>query len=73
MPSVVGAVNISNVLVSSSVEFGDCLAIKPKSTAFTTVGSGGGNTGNFMNITSSASTANTIDMDIKDQNVVGNA
>ncbi|MBK0005878.1 spore germination protein [Bacillus sp. S35] len=49
MPSVVGAVNISNVLVSSSVEFGDCLAIKPKSTA------------------------NTIDMDIKDQNVVGNA
>jgi spore germination protein PF len=70
MPSVVGAVNISNVLVSSSVEFGDCLAIKPKSTAFTTVGSG---SGNFMNITSSASTANTIDMDINDQNVVGNA
>jgi spore germination protein PF len=26
-----------------------------------------------MNITSSTSTANTIDMDIKDQNVVGNA
>lgn len=43
MPSVVGAVNISNVLVSSSVEFGDCLAIKPKSTAFTTVGSGSAN------------------------------
>lgn len=73
MPSVVGAVNISNVLVSSSVEFGDCLPIKSKSTAFTTVGSGSGNTGTFMNITSSASTANTIDMDIKDQNVVENA
>lgn len=73
MPSVVGAVNICSLSgTAPTVEFGDCFRIAPKSVDITKVGSGSGNTGNFMNIINERSTTNTKNGSIFSQNIAGN-
>lgn len=55
------------------VNFGDTLVINPKSTGKNYSGSGGGNTGNFLQTISGISITNTLDPDAFDSNNAGNA
>ncbi|MDN4075192.1 MULTISPECIES: spore germination protein [Fictibacillus] len=74
MPSlIVGPVTISSVQADGIVNFGDTLVINPKSTSKGYSGSGGGNTGNFLQTVTFISSTNTLDTDAADSNVAGNA
>ncbi|WP_129709706.1 spore germination protein [Priestia megaterium] len=55
------------------VTFGDTYYVSPKSNTKSASGSGGGNTGVFVNTNSVVSGTNTIDPDFSDQNSAGNA
>lgn len=71
MPSIILA-PIKITEASGEVTFGDVLQITPKSTSKTYSGSGGSNTGDFMNVLSIFSMTNTIDPDASDSNNQGN-
>ncbi|WP_070119864.1 spore germination protein [Bacillus marinisedimentorum] len=71
MPSIVGPVNINEA--SGVVNFGDTFYVSPKSTGKTYAGSGGFNTGNFVNTNNGLSSTNTGDPDAADSNVSANA
>lgn len=66
MPSIVGAVKITEVGGSSVVNFGDSFYNSPKTTSKTYGGSGSFNTGDFLNTNSGVSATNTADPDVVD-------
>ncbi|MCY9268839.1 spore germination protein, partial [Bacillus licheniformis] len=55
------------------VNFGDSFYLSPKSTSKSALGSGAGNTGDFLIVNNGINATNYIDPDVSDQNVVGNA
>ncbi|OEH91673.1 spore germination protein [Bacillus solimangrovi] len=71
MPSIIGGpININSV--SGIVNFGDSLNTSPKSASKLVTGSGGANTGNFVNTNNGISLTNNFDPDVVDQPTVGN-
>ncbi|MBM7702638.1 MULTISPECIES: spore germination protein [Bacillaceae] len=72
MPALVGPVQIVSV-GGGVVTFGDTFYVSPKSASKTAAGSGGFNTGNFINTNTGFSATNAIDPDLADQNIVANA
>jgi spore germination protein PF len=68
---IVAPININ--AAEGVVNFGDTLVINPKSTGKGYNGSGGGNTGNFIQTTNVVNATNTLDPDIFDSNNAGNA
>lgn len=70
MPAIVGPVKISSV--AGVVQFGDTLNISPKSNSKTNAGSGGLNTGDFINTNNGLSNTNTMDPDLADQTQTAN-
>ncbi|WP_257347030.1 spore germination protein [Pseudalkalibacillus decolorationis] len=73
MPSIILApIKITSVSTEGTVNFGDTLYIAPKSTAKSSSGSGGGNTGDFMLVNNVWNVTNTIDPDISDSNNLAN-
>ncbi len=69
MPSIVLApIKITNVSEDGVVIFGDTLQISPKSTSKAFAGSGGGNTGDFLQSNTLLSFTNTFDPDVLDTN-----
>lgn len=71
MPSLVNSVNINNN--SGTINFGDALNISPKSASKTVSGQGGSNTGNVVITLNGANLNNTIDPDVIDEPIAGNA
>ncbi|WP_078548240.1 spore germination protein [Litchfieldia alkalitelluris] len=72
MPSIVGPIKINSV-GGGVVNFGDAFYLSPKSTSKTMAGSGAFNTGDFIMTNNGINATNTIDPDINDQQVAGNA
>ncbi|WP_085992769.1 spore germination protein [Oceanobacillus senegalensis] len=72
MPSIVGPIKINNV-GGGVINFGDAFYLSPKSTSKTNAGSGGLNTGDFINTNNGYSTTRTLDPDLADQTQTGNA
>ncbi|QDP39755.1 spore germination protein [Radiobacillus deserti] len=72
MPSAVGPLKINSVS-GGVVNFGDSFYLAPKSTSKTAAGSGGFNTGDFINTNNGWSSTVTNDPDAADQNVSANA
>lgn len=68
---IVAPININ--AAEGVVNFGDTLVINPKSAAKAYGGSGGGNTGNFIQTINVVSVVNTLDPDVFDSNNAGNA
>ena len=66
MPSIVGAVKITEVGGSAIVTFGESFYNSPKATSKTYGGSGSFNTGDFLNTNSGVSATNTADPDVID-------
>ncbi|MFD1737247.1 spore germination protein [Bacillus salitolerans] len=66
MPSLVGSINITSV-GGGTFTVGDVFRISPDDSGFTTSGSGGFNTGDFMVVSNKKSVTNTNDADISDQ------
>jgi spore germination protein PF len=67
MPSIILApIKITSVSGDSAVTFGDVYQITPKSTSKTFSGSGGGNTGDFMQTNNLLSLTNSVDPDVAD-------
>ncbi|SDH49485.1 spore germination protein [Alteribacillus bidgolensis] len=54
------------------INFGDSQNISPKDTSKTIDGSGGSNTGDFIQTNNGININNTFDHDVKDQNQSGN-
>ncbi|RUS46962.1 spore germination protein [Cohnella sp. AR92] len=71
MPSLVGSVNVNSN--SGVINFGDTLNISPKSATKEVTGQGGGNIGNVVFTLNGANINNTLDPDIADQAMAGNA
>ncbi|MCL6606347.1 MAG: spore germination protein [Paenibacillus sp.] len=71
MPSLVGSVNFNSN--SGVINFGDTLNISPKSASKSVSGQGGGNTGNVIITLNGANVNNTIDPDVIDEPIAGNA
>jgi spore germination protein PF len=73
MPSyIAGPIKITSVSGDSTVNFGDALQIAPKSSTKSLSGSGGGNSGDFLQTNTLVSFTNTIDPDLADTNTVAN-
>ncbi|WP_226037699.1 spore germination protein [Aquibacillus saliphilus] len=72
MPSIVGPIKINSV-DGGVINFGDSFYLSPKSASKTAAGSGAFNTGDFINTNSGLSATNTVDPDVTDQVVSGNA
>lgn len=72
MPSIIGPIKISSVS-GGVVNFGDSFYVAPKSSSKTAAGSGGLNTGDFINTNNGLSATNLIDPDVNDQNQIGNS
>ncbi|OEH94396.1 spore germination protein [Bacillus solimangrovi] len=71
MPSIIcGPININSI--SGIVNFGDSLNTSPKTSSKVISGSGGGNTGNFVNTNNGISLSNNFDPDVVDQPTIGN-
>jgi spore germination protein PF len=67
MPSIILApIKITSVSDDSTVNFGDVYQITPKSTSKSFSGSGGGNTGDFLQTNNLLSLTNTFDPDVAD-------
>ncbi|HUC92753.1 MAG TPA: spore germination protein [Paenibacillus sp.] len=73
MPSIVGSIKIVSVGSSSIVQLGDAVILAPKSSAKTFAGAGSFNTGDFPNTNNGLSLTNTLDNDVVDDTVSGNA
>jgi len=72
MPAINGA-TIINSVDGGTVNFGDAFYISPKSSSKTNSGSGGFNTGSFINTNNVVSVTGTNDPDASDQPTVANA
>jgi len=72
MPSIVGPIRINSV-GGGVINFGDTFYLSPKSSSKTNAGSGGFNTGDFINTNSGISNTGTNDPDIADQTQTANA
>lgn len=67
MPSfVLAPFKVTSVSGASNVIIGDVLQVTPKTTAKTYSGSGGGNTGDFLQTNNITSLTNTLDPDVAD-------
>lgn len=73
MPSIVGNIKILSVASSAIVQFGDAVILSPKSSSKTFAGAGSFNTGDFPNTNNGLSLTNTLDNDVVDDTVSGNA
>ncbi|MGG6432561.1 spore germination protein [Anoxybacillus sp. D401a] len=73
MPALVGPIKINLVASGAVMQVGDTLYVSPKVTSKTFAGSGAFNTGNFIIANNGISLTNTLDSDVLDQNVAGNA
>ncbi len=71
MPSIVGPIKLTSVS-GGTVNFGDSFYISPKSSSKTNAGSGGLNTGDFINTNNLLSSTNPFDADMFDQIIAGN-
>jgi len=72
MPSIVGPIKINSV-GGGVVNFGDTFYLSPKDTSKTNAGSGGFNTGDFINTNTAFSNTTTNDPDMADQTQTANA
>ena len=72
MPAIVGPIKI-NEISGGVVNFGDSFYLSPKSSSKSALGSGAGNTGDFLIVNNGINATNYIDPDVSDHNVVGNA
>ncbi|EME76044.1 spore germination protein [Bacillus sonorensis] len=72
MPAIVGPIKI-NSISGGVVNFGDSFYLSPKSTSKSALGSGAGNTGDFLIVNNGLNATNYIDPDVSDSDVVGNA
>ncbi|ACJ34585.1 spore germination protein [Anoxybacillus flavithermus] len=73
MPALVGPIKINLVASGAVMQVGDTLYVSPKISSKTFAGAGAFNTGNFIIANNGISFTNTLDSDVFDQNVVGNA
>lgn len=73
MPAIVGNIKIVSVGASSIVHLGDAILLSPKSSSKTFAGAGSFNTGDFPNTNNGLSLTNTLDNDVVDDTVSGNA
>ncbi|MGL4820474.1 MAG: spore germination protein [Bacilli bacterium] len=71
MPSFIGTLNIDTT--GGVTNFGDSFYVSPKSAAKTYAGSGSVNTANVIVTNNALSAINTLDTDVSDQDIVGNA
>ncbi|MDA7026038.1 spore germination protein [Bacillus sp. CLL-7-23] len=72
MPAIVGPIKI-NTISGGVVNFGDSFYLSPKSSSKSALGSGAGNTGDFLVVNSGLNATNYVDPDVSDQNIAGNA
>ena len=72
MPAIVGPIKITSVS-GGVVNFGDSFYLSPKSVGKTAAGSGAFNTGDFICTNNGFSATNTLDPDLIDQPLAGNA
>lgn len=72
MPAIVGPIYI-NSISGGVVNVGDSFYLSPKSSSKSALGSGAGNTGDFLILNNGISVTNYVDPDLNDQNMVGNA
>ncbi|WP_075039251.1 spore germination protein [Anoxybacillus sp.] len=73
MPALVGPIKINLVASGAVMQVGDTLYVSPKISSKTFAGAGAFNTGNFIIANNGISLTNTLDSDVLDQNVAGNA
>ncbi|KFZ41756.1 spore germination protein [Anoxybacillus flavithermus] len=73
MPALVGPIKINLVASGAVMQVGDTLYVSPKISSKTFAGAGAFNTGNFIITNNGISLTNTLDSDVFDQNVAGNA
>ncbi|CUA79289.1 MULTISPECIES: spore germination protein [Anoxybacillus] len=73
MPALVGPIKINLVASGAVMQVGDTLYVSPKISSKTFAGAGAFNTGNFIIANNGISLTNTLDSDVFDQNVAGNA
>ncbi|RXT07995.1 spore germination protein [Ammoniphilus sp. CFH 90114] len=70
LPNLVGSVNINNNAyggIHGAINFGNAVHVTPKRSISIFIGSGGGNTGNFIKTNNLLSTTNTGLISLKDQ------
>ncbi|MBA9025235.1 MULTISPECIES: spore germination protein [Bacillaceae] len=72
MPAIVGPVQVTSIDGGGIVQFGDSLAISPKSSSKSVTGSGSGNTGLFIFNANGLSGSNILDLAGVDQPIAGN-
>ncbi len=72
LPSIVGPIKINSV-GGGVINFGDSFYLAPKSAEKSAAGAGANNTGDFLNTNTGFNITNTIDPDLADQVVGGNA
>lgn len=70
MPAITGPIAI-NSISGGVVNFGDSFYLSPKSSSKSALGSGAGNTGDFLLLNNVVNATNYIDPDVSDQNVAG--
>ncbi|UTL73752.1 spore germination protein [Bacillus halotolerans] len=71
MPAIVGPIAI-NSISGGVVNFGDSFYLSPKRSSKSALGSGAGNTGDFLLLNNAVNATNYIDPDVSDQDMVGN-
>lgn len=69
MPAIVGPIAI-NSISGGVVNFGDSFYLSPKSSSKSALGSGAGNTGDFLLLNNAVNATNYIDPDVNDQDMV---
>ncbi|MDX8045756.1 spore germination protein [Gracilibacillus sp. S3-1-1] len=72
MPSIVGPIKINSV-GGGVINFGDSLYVSPKSAEKSSSGAGSNNTGDFLNTNTGFNITSTVDPDVSDQAIGGNA
>ncbi|MGE8205178.1 spore germination protein [Heyndrickxia sp. NPDC080065] len=72
MPAVVGALQV--IRVDQGVyQLGDSILVSPKSSFTVAVGSGSNNTGKLFIVNNNFNITSTLDTDLLDQPIIGNA
>lgn len=72
LPAIVGPIKINSV-AGGVINFGDSFYLSPKSAEKSASGAGANNTGDFLNTNTGFNITNTIDPDVSDQAIGGNA
>ncbi|MFC4617756.1 spore germination protein [Camelliibacillus cellulosilyticus] len=72
MPSIAGPIKINTVATGGVFHVGDSLNIAPKATSKTFAGSGGFNTGDFLQVNNFWSVTNALDPDVVDTDNIAN-